>query len=239
MLPPGAGVPGVAVQKYLHAGCDGKIGEEALVKAPPSDQPHRGLGAAHGANGEQSQRRAAVGKFFALEKSGLAGLRCRWFRITKSRRVLRRTDHVAVGADDLEKIKLGLLRQRLRLGEIRGAVARLHDFECHGAHVLRRGQAIDGRGHLGRVVLELALELADDERRVLLIALIEDGLDANQNGPRDRDHRRSHCERHQQQELLAEAHGASSSEAPARSGVPAASRRRSRTRPEAANARGR
>jgi hypothetical protein len=69
-------------------------------------------------------------------------------------------------------------------------------------------------------MLKLALKLADEERRFLLIALLENQPDAQQHGPRDCCHCRRYGQREQQQQLLAQAHGASSSEVPARSGDP-------------------
>ena len=88
-------------------------------------------------------------------------------------------------------------------------------------------------------MLELALELADKESRLLLVPLVEDLADADEHGPGNRGHGSRHSEREKQQQLLPKAHCASSSETPARSGAPSAASRRSRTRPLTAKARGR
>ena len=88
-------------------------------------------------------------------------------------------------------------------------------------------------------MLELALELADEESRLLLVALLKDLADADEHSPGDRGHGSRYGEREKQQQLLPKAHGASSSETPARSGAPSAASRRSRTRPLTAKARGR
>ena len=151
-------------------------------------------------------------------------------RITEARRPLRGADDIAIRTDDLKKVELRILRHGLRLGQIRRGVAGLHELEGHAARALARGEAIDGGGDLGRAMLKLALKLADEERRLFLVALLEHLANAHQHRPRHRSHRRRDGERKEQQQLLAQAHGASSSETPARSGVPSARSCRSRTR---------
>jgi hypothetical protein len=71
----------------------------------------------------------------------------------------------------------------------------LSQFECHGAHALACGYPVYCRGYLGGAMLKLALKLADEECRLLLIALLEDLPNADQNGPRHRGHRGCYCER--------------------------------------------
>ena len=80
-------------------------------------------------------------------------------------------------------------------------------------------------------MLELTLKLADEERGLFLIALFEDLADADEHGPRYGSYDDGHHEREQQQQLLAQAHGASSSETPASCGAPPGPKRSSRTRP--------
>ena len=106
----------------------------------------------------------------------------------------------------------------------------MNQFEGHGARPFTGGEAIDGRGHFSGAMLELALELADEERSLLLIALLEDVADADEDGPGDGGDGGGHGERKEEEQLLAQVHGASSIEAEARAGVPSARSWRSRTR---------
>src|SRR5579863_11717 len=125
--------------------------------------------------------------------------------------------------NDLEKIELCLRSQGLRLPHIRRAVSSLPHFERHITYLFGSSKTFDGRCHFSGVMLELALKLAHNQRCVLLVAHFENSPDSDEHGPRNRDHGCGHGEREQQKQLLAQAHGASSSEAAAKAGMPPAS----------------
>ena len=72
----------------------------------------------------------------------------------------------------------------------------------HAAHSLAGGHAVHRRGDFSRAVLKLALELADEERGFLLIALLKDQADAHQHGPCHREYDGSDGQREQQEQLL-------------------------------------
>ena len=89
-------------------------------------------------------------------------------------------------------------------------------------------------------MLELALKLADEESSFLAVALFEDVADADEDSPGDGGDRGGHGEREEQQQLLPQ--WAFMARPRAKRwpdwGAPSAPRRRSRTRPPTAKARG-
>ena len=223
----------IAVETNLHSRRNRQIGQKALIEALTADQayglPRRRFAAGNGAHREDAQRRSAVREIFALEEGGLGRSRRR-LGVAETRRPLGRADDITVRPHNFKEIELRVLSERLRLVQIGRRIDRLSQFEGHRTHSLASGDAVDGRRHLGGAVLELALELADKERRLLLIALLKDEANANQDRPRHRRHGSRYGKREEQQELLPQVHGASSSETSPSNGAPSGVRRRSRTR---------
>ncbi len=130
------------------------------------------------------------------------------------------------------------LRHRLRFVQVGSGIAGLNHLKGHGACTITRRESVNCGRNLRGAMLKLALKLADEERGLLLIALLKNVADTDEHSPRNGGDGGGDREREKQQELLAEAHCASSSEAEARSGDPSACRRRSRRRVPMAQARG-
>ena len=193
-------------------------------------QMHGRFGAPNGTHRKEPEGTRTVGQVFAFQERGRSSLLRDRLGIAEARRPLCRADHIAIRPDNLQEVQLSILRERLSFGEKGRGVAGLRDFRGDTSYVVGGGQPVHRSGNLGRAILELALKLADEERGFLAIALLEDMANAQQHGPGDGRNSRCYRQRKEQEQTLPKAHGASSTEASARSGMPSAIKWRSRTR---------